>query len=280
MSTPIQPPSPEPIAARRAAFRALHTRGCFLIPNPWDIGSARYLAQLGFKALATTSSGSAWSQGMADGQQSLPAVLEHLRQMVAATDLPINADFENGFAPDPEGVARHVRLAIDTGVAGISIEDTTGNPQAPVFSRTQAIERIQAAREAIDASGQDVLLIGRADNFFAGLPNLDDTIQRLQAYAQAGADCLYPPGIHTRAQIVDAMAAVSPKPLNILIGGTSPFNMVELAAMGVRRVSVGGALARAAWGGFERAAQLLAEQGRFDGFEGATPGRTLNQRFG
>ena len=211
---------------------------------------------------------------------TLEAVLQHLRELVAATELPVNADFERGFADDPEGVARHVRLAIDTGVAGLSIEDSTGDTARPLFDLPTAVARLRAARAAIDASGQDVLLIGRAENFFVGQPDLADTLRRLQAYAEAGADCLYAPGIGTPEQIAAVVAAVAPKPVNVLVGGASPLTMAELAALGVRRVSVGGALARAAWGGFQRAARQLAEQGRFDGFEGAAAGRELNQRMG
>ncbi|MCD6664383.1 MAG: isocitrate lyase/phosphoenolpyruvate mutase family protein [Comamonas sp.] len=272
-------PTPSQIQACRATFRQLHAAGCFAIPNPWDLGSARYLAHLGFKALASTSSGCAWAHGTFDGGMALEAVLAHLRDMVAATDLPINADFENGFARSPEEVARHVRQAIDTGIAGVSIEDSTGHPDAPLFDITQGAERMRAAREAIDASGQNVMLIGRAENFFVGRPDIDDAIARLRAYSDAGADCLYAPGIHTREQIAAVVAACAPKPVNVLIGGASAFTMADMAELGVRRVSVGGGLARAAWGGFMRAARTLAEQGRFDGFEGAATGRELNQLF-
>ena len=273
-------PTASQITARRAAFRKLHESGCFVLPNPWDAGSARYLVGLGFKALATTSSGCAWSHGHADGGLPLDAVLAHLREMVAATELPVNADFEHGFAADADGVARNVRLAVETGVAGLSIEDSTGDAAAPLFDLAQAVERMHAARAAIDASGQDVLLIGRAENFVAGRPDLDDAIARLRAYSEAGADCLYAPGITTREQIGAVVAAVAPKPVNVLVGGPSPLTMADLAALGVRRVSVGGGLARAAWGWFIRAARTLAEQGRFDGFEGATPGSALNKLFG
>lgn len=268
------------IRARRTAFRRLHESGCFTLPNPWDPGSARWLAGLGFQALATTSSGFAWSQGRPDGKLPLPVVLEHLRSMVGATSLPINADFEHGFADDAEGVARNVALAVDTGVAGISIEDSTGQPEAPLLPIHEAVTRMRAARAAIDARGADVLLIGRAENFFVGRPDLDDAIARLRAYAEAGADCLYAPGIHTREQITAVVAAVAPKPVNVLVGTASMLTMADLAALGVRRVSVGGGLARAAWGGFDRAARLLAEQGRFDGFADALPGQRLNQFFG
>ncbi|MDQ0015327.1 2-methylisocitrate lyase-like PEP mutase family enzyme [Variovorax boronicumulans] len=268
------------IAQKRADFRTLHEQGCFVIPNPWDTGSARYLQGLGFKALATTSSGHAWSQGFADGAQSRDAVLAHLRDIVAATDLPVNADFENGFASDAQGVAESVRLAVETGVAGLSIEDSTGDAAHPLFPIDVAVERLRAARKAIDAAGGDTLLVGRAENFFAGRPDLDDAIARLRAYAEAGADCLYAPGIKTREQIAAVVAAVAPKPVNLLVGGVSELTMKDIADLGVRRVSVGGALARAAWGGFDRAARALAEHGRFDGFEGAAAGADLNGFFG
>lgn len=274
------PPDSNQIRARRATFRQLHAAGCFAIPNPWDAASARWLAGLGFQALASTSSGHAWSQGHADGGMPLPAVLDYLRSLVAATDLPVNADFEHGFADDAAGVARNVALAVDTGVAGLSIEDSTGRPDAPLLPLDEAVQRVRAARAAIDASGQDVLLIGRAENFFVGRPDLDDAIGRLRAYAEAGADCLYAPGIHTPEQIAAVVAAVAPKPVNVLVGSASTLTMADLAALGVRRVSVGGGLARAAWGGFDRAARLLANEGRFDGFADALPGQRLNQFFG
>ncbi|WP_422088933.1 isocitrate lyase/PEP mutase family protein [Variovorax sp.] len=267
------------VAEKRADFRALHEKGCFVIPNPWDTGSARYLEGLGFKALATTSSGFAWSQGYADGALSREYILAHLRELVAATDLPVNADFENGFAPDAQGVAESVRLAIETGVAGLSIEDSTGNAADPLFPIHLAAERMRAARQAIDASGADVLLIGRAENFFAGRPDLDDAIARLKAYADAGADCLYAPGIKTREQIAAVVAAVAPKPVNLLVGGTSELSMVDISELGVRRVSVGGGMARAAWGGFMRAARTLADEGRFDGFADAAAGSELDAFF-
>ncbi|MFP6562291.1 oxaloacetate decarboxylase [Paraburkholderia sp. B3] len=269
---------PRTAAEKRAAFRALHESGCFMLPNPWDAGSARYLQHLGFKALATTSSGFAWSTGHADNTVSREAVLAHLRAIVDATDLPVNADFENGFGQDPAGVAESVGLAVQAGVAGLSIEDSTGDAAAPLFPLDEAVERIAAARRAIDAQGGDTLLVGRAENFLVGRADLDETIRRLTAYAQAGADCLYAPGLKTREQIEAVVAAVAPKPVNVLVGGVSPFVLPDLAAMGVRRVSVGGALARAAWGGFTRAAQLLAG-GRFDGFEGAASGAELNALF-
>ncbi|QRF57820.1 oxaloacetate decarboxylase [Variovorax paradoxus] len=272
-------PTNPTVAEKRAAFRALHAQGCFVIPNPWDTGSARYLEGLGYKALATTSSGFAWSHGQADGAIARDAVLAHLRELVAATSLPVNADFENGFGADPRAVAQSVRLAVETGVAGLSIEDSTGHADAPLFPIEVAVERMRAARGAIDAAGGDTLLIGRAENFFAGRPDLDDAIARLKAYAEAGADCLYAPGIKTREQIAAVVAAVAPKPVNLLVGATSELTMKDIEALGVRRVSVGGGMARAAWGGFIRAARTLADEGRFDGFADAAPGAELNAFF-
>jgi 2-methylisocitrate lyase-like PEP mutase family enzyme len=266
------------VAEKRAAFRTMHASGCFMLPNPWDAGSARYIASLGFSAIATTSAGFAWSTGRADNHVTRESILDHLRAMVDATDLPVNADFENGFGADPSGVAESVKLAVATGIAGLSIEDSTGDPGAPLFPLEVAVERLKAARRAIDECGGDTLLIGRAENFFAGVPDLDDTVTRLKAYAAAGADCLYAPGIQTREQIEVVVAAVAPKPVNVLIGSTSDFTQEELAALGVRRISVGGGLARAAWGGFMRAAEALAN-GRFDGFAGAAPGKQLNALF-
>jgi len=268
------------IADKRRAFHELHKTGCFLLPNPWDIGSARFLASLGFKALASTSSGFAWSQGRADGATWRDRVLEHLRDMVGATDLPVNADFESGYARDAVGVAESVRLAVETGVAGLSIEDSTGNAAKPLYELDAAVERMRAARKAIDKAGGDTLLVGRAECFLVGRPDLEETTRRLEAYAQAGADCLYAPGIRTPEHIRALVAAVAPKPFNLLVGSTSELTMQEIAALGVRRVSVGGALARAAWGGFMRAAKLLVEQGKFDGFASAASGKELNSLFG
>ncbi|MEX3958376.1 oxaloacetate decarboxylase [Trinickia sp. EG282A] len=269
---------PRTVKERRAAFRALHESGCFMLPNPWDIGSARYLQTLGFKAIATTSSGFAWSIGHADNASPREMVLAHLRELVEATDLPVNADFENGFGATPAEVAQSVKLAVDTGVAGLSIEDSTGDAASPLFSVEIAVERIKAARRAIDENGGDTLLVGRAENFVVGVSDLADAIARLKAYAAAGADCLYAPGIKTREQITAVVSAVAPKPVNVLVGSTSEFTLQDLASMGVRRVSVGGALARVAWGGFMRAAQSLAD-GRFDGFAGAASGAELNDVF-
>ncbi|MCD6732856.1 MAG: isocitrate lyase/phosphoenolpyruvate mutase family protein [Burkholderiaceae bacterium] len=267
------------IADKRRSFRQLHESGCFVIPNPWDIGSALYLQELGFSALATTSSGFAWSQGRADGSMSRDEVLEHLSTLVAATDLPINADFESGFAPDAAGVAESVRLAVQTGVAGLSIEDSTGDAARPLRALDDAVARSRAARAAIDRAGGDVLLVGRAECFIVGHPDLDETIARLKAYANAGADCLYAPGIRTREQIAAVVAAVAPKPVNLLVGTASELTMRDIAALGVRRVSVGGALARAAWAGMMNAARTIVEQGRFDGFAGAASGSELNALF-
>jgi 2-methylisocitrate lyase-like PEP mutase family enzyme len=267
------------IADKRRAFQQLHLGGCFVIPNPWDVGSARYLQSLGFKALATTSSGFAWSRGRPDGALSRDTALAHLKDIVAATDLPVNADFESGFALDAAGVVENVRLAVDTGVAGLSIEDSTGDAAKPLYALSDAVERIRAARKAIDKSGGDLLLVGRAECFLVGRPDLDETIVRLKAYAGAGADCLYAPGIRIRDQIAAVVAAVAPKPLNLLVGSASELTMQEIAALGVRRVSVGGALARSAWGGFMRAARLIAEEGKFDGFADAASGHELNSLF-
>jgi len=267
------------VADRRRAFRGLHESGCFVIPNPWDVGSARYLQGLGFKALATTSSGFAWSCGRSDGSLTRDQALAHLEAMAAATTLPLNADFESGFAPDPAGVADSVRRAVATGIAGLSIEDATGDPARPLHALDAAVARVRAARGAIDAAGGDVLLVARAECFLVGRPDLDETIARLRAYAQAGADCLYAPGIRTREQIATVVAAVAPKPVNLLVGWAGELTLADIAALGVRRVSVGGALARAAWGGFMQAARLIAEQGRFDGFATAASGKELDALF-
>jgi 2-methylisocitrate lyase-like PEP mutase family enzyme len=267
--------SPSSVAEKRRRFHELHRGGCFVIPNPWDLGSARYLQALGFKALATTSSGFAWSQGYPDGGVSREAVLEHLRAMVAATELPLNADFQGGFAHHPHGVAESVRLAVDTGVAGLSIEDSTGDAAQPLYDLEDALARMRAARRAIDRAGGDTLLVGRAECFLVGRPDIDETLARLKAYADAGADCVYAPGIRSPEHIRRIVESVAPKPVNLLVGYASPLSVAEIAALGVRRISVGGALARAAWGGFMRAAKVLAEQGRFDGFAEAASHDTL-----
>lgn len=267
------------IAEKRRVFRDLHKTGCFVIPNPWDVGSAVYLQSLGFKALASTSSGFAYSKACADGQVTRDRVLAHLAEMVEATDLPLNADFESGYASDAEGVAESVRLCVETGVAGLSIEDSTGDKAKPIYDFDMAVTRLRAARAAIDKSGHDVMLVGRAENFLVGRPDLDDTIARLKAYANAGADCLYAPALKTREHIKAVVEAVAPKPVNVLIGGPMGFSVADMEALGVRRISVGGALARAAWGGFIRAAREIAEEGRFDAFTDAASGAELNALF-
>ncbi len=267
------------IADKRRTFHKLHESGCFAIPNPWDVGSARYLQSLGFKALATTSSGFAWSHGHGDGAMSRDRVLDHLTDMVEATDLPINADFESGFAADAAGLAESVRLAAESGVAGLSIEDSTGNTSQPLYDVDTAVERIRAARKAIDKASGDTLLVGRAECFLVGRPDIEHTIHRLKAYANAGADCLYAPGIRTPEHITAVVASVAPKPVNLLMAWPGDLNLQQIAALGVRRVSVGGALARSAWGGFMRAAKLMVEQGKFDGFADGASGNELNQIF-
>jgi 2-methylisocitrate lyase-like PEP mutase family enzyme len=263
------------VAAKRGAFRAMHATGCFAIPNAWDPGSARYLDGLGFKAIASTSSGFAWSRGRADGSMERDAVIDHLSDLVAATDLPVNADFENGYGSTPDQVATSVRLAAQTGICGLSIEDATGDVDDPLFEISVAAERVRAAREA----DPDLVLVGRAEGFLWGRPDLDDVIARLRAYADAGADCLYAPGIAGREHIAAVVEAIAPKPVNVLVGGVSDLTLADLAALGVRRVSVGGAFARAAWAGFDRAARTLAEDGRFDGLDGAASGAELNSFF-
>lgn len=248
------------------------------MPNPWDAGSARALEQLGFQALASTSAGFAWTLGRKDNQVTLDEALAHLRAIAAAVSVPVNADFEGGFAVEPERVAEHVKLAAATGIAGLSIEDSTGDEAHPLHDFELAVERIRAARSAIDESGTGIVLTGRSEGFLWGRPDIDETARRLAAYAEAGADCLYAPRITTAAQISTLVAAVAPKPLNLLIN--APFlTVAEAAALGVRRISVGGALARSAWGGFMRSAQMLAQRGRFDGFADAASGKELNALF-
>jgi 2-methylisocitrate lyase-like PEP mutase family enzyme len=264
---------------RRRDFRRLHESGCFVIPNPWDAGSARLLQGLGFKALATTSSGYAWSLGQSDGTMPRDRVLAHLRELAAATDLPLNADFESGYGDTLQAVKESVKLAVDTGVAGLSIEDSTGNPSNPVHDLDVAVARLKAARAAIDETGTETLLVGRAENFWFGRRDLEDTVRRLKAYADAGADCLYAPGIQTRSEIRAIVEAVAPKPVNLLVGNATELTLSDIAALGVRRVSLGGALARAAWGGFMHAARQIAEDGRFDAFAEATSGAALNAFF-
>ena len=267
------------VSDKRREFHRLHLGGCFVIPNPWDVGSAQYLQSLGFKALATTSAGYAWSQGYADGSVPRELMLEHLRQIVDATDVPVNADFGSGFARTPGELEESVRLAVETGVAGLSIEDSTADPAQPLYDLSTAVERMRAARRAIDSSGGDTLLVGRAECFLVGRTDLEQTIARLTAYGQAGADCLYAPGVKDRQDIEALVRAVAPKPFNLLLGYPSELTVADAAAMGVRRISVGAALARSAWGGFMRASRLIAEQGSFGGFADAASGRELDGFF-
>ena len=267
---------------RRAAFRKLHESGCFVIPNPWDIGSARYLRHLGFPALATTSAGFAFSRGLPDSDWAVSrdAALGYIAEIVAAADLPVNADFESGFAHAPEGVAHNVRLCVNTGVAGLSIEDATGDPRNPLYDLPLAVERIRAARSAIDASAPGVLLTARAECYLVDHPEpLSEAIRRLQAYSDARADVLYAPGPRSREDIRTIVAALSPKPVNVLMSSNTGLRLSELAEMGARRVSIGSALARAAWTGFIRAAKTIAEEGSFAGFDGLMPFAELNGFF-
>jgi 2-methylisocitrate lyase-like PEP mutase family enzyme len=265
-------------ADKRIAFRKLHEAGCFVLPNPWDVGSARALQHLGFKAIASTSAGFAWSIGKADNRVTVEDVLQHLTALCEAVDLPVNADFEGGFAHKPEKVAANVARAVKTGVAGLSIEDSTGDAAKPLYERDFAIERIKAARAAIDADNSGVLLTGRCEGFLVGQPDLAMVIDRLQAYSAAGADCLYAPGIKSKEQIAAVVKAVHPKPVNLLQGWPG-VSVAEATELGVRRISVGGSLARSAWGGFMRAAREIAEQGTFDEFGKAAPGGELNKMF-
>jgi len=267
-------------ADKRQIFRDLHQRGCFVIPNPWNIGSARYLQGLGFPALATTSSGYAHSQGYADGAMSLGSVLAHFRELAAATDVPLNADFEDGLADDLDGLAENVTRCVATGVAGLSIEDSPNDGSKPLYDLDTALTRVKTARAVIDRAGGDVTLTGRAEGFIRGVPDLDDVIRRLKAYAAAGADCLYAPGIKTRAEIEAVVKAVAPKPVNFLNSGAFGFTVSDLAAMGVRRISVGGSLARVAMHAFIRTATEIAKDGKFDGFAGLISNAELNKFFG
>jgi len=273
---------PSDFAARRDQFRKLHESGCFVIPNPWDPGSARYLRHLGFRALATTSSGLAFSRGLPDSDWAIPreVVLNHIAEIAAAVELPVNADFESGYAHQPEGVADSVRLCVETGVAGLSIEDASGDRAKPLYDLPLAIARIKAARSAIDASGTGVLLTARAECYLVGHPEpLKESIRRLEAYAQAGADVLYAPGVRQRDEIQALVAAVSPKPVNVLMSANTGLRVADVAAMGVRRISVGSSLARAAWTGFIRAAKTIAAEGSFEGFDGIVPFAELNDFF-
>jgi 2-methylisocitrate lyase-like PEP mutase family enzyme len=275
------------IAEKRKIFRELHSpslgsgaageRGCFVLPNPWDIGGAKYLEHLGFKAIATTSAGFAFSRGLADGAVGLELMLAHVREIVEAADLPVNADFENGYADQPEPVAENVRRCVETGVAGLSIEDNSGRKDRPLYEVELAADRIRAAKAALGDSG--VVLTGRAECFLVGVDDIDEVIRRLTAYGDAGADCLYAPGIGERDQIRAVVEAVAPKPVNLLISSAGGLTMRDAEDLGVRRVSVGSALARAAWCGFVGAGNELAEQGTFGGFAGAMPHGELQKLF-
>ena len=262
----------------RKRFRQLHQSGCFLLPNPWDVGSARLLAGMGFPALATTSSGFAWSNGMPDNRVTLEPVLDHLRDICGAVPVPVNADFENGFAVQPDEVFTNVLRATTTGIAGISIEDSTGDASAPLFDFALSVQRVHAARQAINESAPDVLLTGRSEGFIVDRPDLGETIKRLAAYAEAGADCLYAPGVKSLADIRTLVAELSPKPINVLVN--SNFTTVNaLADLGVRRISVGGALARTAYGAFVTAAHDLIEFGTFDRLAVRTPATDFDALF-
>ncbi len=261
---------------KRAAFHALHRQGCFIIPNPWDVGSAIALQALGFKALASTSSGFAWSRGLPDNKVTRDEVLLRLSEIAAAVDIPVNADFEGAFAVDPEGVAANVALAAQTGIAGLSVEDSTGDAAKPLFDFDLAVARIAAARSALDAAGGDVLLTARSEGFITGRPDMEETIRRLVAFSEAGADCLYAPGIGSEDQIAEVVAAVAPKPVNVLSPGLP---LATLERLGARRISVGGALARAAWAGFYAAAREIPEKGEFSLLAKGASGRELNALF-
>ena len=265
------------LSRRRQAFRELHQAGCFVMPNPWDIGSARLLAQMGFPALATTSAGFAWTMGRPDNGVTLDQVLAHLGAIASSVEVPVNADFEAGFAVEPDVVAGNVALAVATGVSGLSIEDSTGDPGNPLFAFDLAVSRVRAASEAIAWSGSSVLLTGRSEGFIVGRPDLGETIRRLTAYAEAGADCLYAPGVQQPADIAAIVAAVAPKPVNVLVGSDTT-TVAALAALGVRRISVGGALARVAWAAVADAAAAMAA-GSFSGLAGAVPFAGINDRF-
>ncbi len=267
------------VADKRRVFRTLHQSGCFVIPNPWNAGSARYLQALGFKALATTSSGYAHSIGYSDGDVTRDMVLAHCREIAAVADVPVNADFENGYAHDPDGVAENVRLCVESGIAGLSIEDFTGDDANPLYDFDTALARVKAARKAIDACGGDIVFTARTEGFIKNRPDMAETIRRLKAFADAGADCLYPPGIRTREQIETVVEAVTPLPVNLLMSTASGLTVKDCAEMGVRRISVGGALARVAMHAFLKAARKIADEGKFDDFTGVMANAELNKFF-
>ena len=269
---------PVTTADKRATFRKMHQAGCFILPNPYDVGSARALQHLGFKALASTSAGFAWTLAKADNGVTVGEVCDHLTALCAAVDLPVNADFEGGFAHEPEKVAVNVARAVKTGVAGLSIEDSTGDAARPLYEAGLAVERIRAARQAIDADHSGVLLTGRCEGYLVGQADLAMVIKRLTDYAQAGADCLYAPGIKTPEDIAAIVKAVHPRPVNLLIGA-SGLSLAQAGDLGVRRISVGGSLARTAWAGFMKAAREMAEQGTFTELANGFPGAELNKMF-
>lgn len=267
------------IADKRRTFRALHERGCFVIPNPWNAGTARYLQGLGFKALATTSSGYAHSQGYSDGDVTLDMVLAHCREIAQVADVPVNADFEAGYANDPAGVAENVRRCVETGIAGLSIEDFTGNDADPLYDFDTAVARVKAARKAIDAAGGGVVFTARTEGFIKARPDMAETVRRLKAFADAGADCLYAPGIKTREQIETVVKAVAPLPVNLLMAASTGLTVQDVADIGVRRISVGGTLARVAMHAFIKSAREIAEQSTFDSFAGVMSNAELNSFF-
>jgi 2-methylisocitrate lyase-like PEP mutase family enzyme len=274
--------NPDPSSAV-AAFRALHESGCFVLPNPWDVGSALYLQHLGFKALATTSAGFAFTRGLPDSVSAVPLelMLAHIREVVEATPLPVNADFQTGYADDPDGVGRNVALCIATGVAGLSIEDASGDGVRPLYEFDLAVDRIKAARAAIDDSGIPVVLTARCEAWLVGDPNpLRVSLERLVAFAEAGADCLYAPGVSQPDEIAAIVKAVFPKPINVLsFAPNLALSIDRLTDLGVRRISVGSGLARVAWGAFISAARTIAETGSFEGFAGAASFAELNDLF-
>jgi 2-methylisocitrate lyase-like PEP mutase family enzyme len=267
------------LADKRKTFRRLHESGCFVIPNPWNVGSARYLQSLGFPALATTSSGYAHSIGYSDGDVTRDMVLAHCREIAQVTDVPVNADFEGGYADDPDGVAESVRLCVETGVAGLSIEDYTGNDADPLYPFDVAVARVRAARKAIDACGGGVVFTARTEGFIKNRPDMAETIRRLKAFAGEGADCLYPPGIKTREQIETVVKAAAPLPVNLLMSTASGLTVKDIAGIGVRRISIGGTLARVAMNAFVKSAREIVEQGKFDSFASVMPNAELNKFF-
>ena len=269
------PSTPE----KRNAFRRLHDSGCFVIPNPWNVGTARYLQGLGFKALATTSSGYAHSQGYSDGEVTRDMMLAHCRELAQVADVPVNADFEGGYAHDPAGVAENVRLCMETGVAGLSIEDFTGDDADPLYDFELAVERVKAARAAIDKAGGGVVFTARTEGFIKGRPDMAETIRRLKAFADAGADCLYPPGIRTREQIETVVKAVAPLPVNLLMSAPTGLTVKDIADMGIRRISIGGTLARVAMHAFIKSAREIAAEGKFDSFAAVLSNAELNAFF-